>query len=64
MVEILDGLAPAYHVGSLLYELLSIAPHYNAFTRGIIALPAVLYFSLLSVFFLWMNDLSLKRDRG
>lgn len=64
VVEILDGLAPAYHIGSLLYESLSIAPHYSAFTRGIIALPAVLYFSLLSVFFLWMNDLSLKRDRG
>ena len=64
VVEILDGLAPAYHIGSLLYESLSIAPHYGAFTRGIIALPAVLYFSLLSIFFLWMNDLSLKRDRG
>lgn len=64
VVEILDGLAPAYHIGSLLYESLSIAPHYSAFTRGIIALPSVLYFALLSAFFLWMNDLSLKRDRG
>ena len=64
VVEILDGLAPAYHIGSLLYESLSVVLHYSAFTRGIIALPAVLYFFFLSAFFLWMNDRSLKRDRG
>ncbi len=61
VVEVLDGLAPAYHIGSLLCESLSIVPHYNAFTRGIIALPAVLYFTLMSAFFLALNDMSLKR---
>jgi ABC-type transport system involved in multi-copper enzyme maturation permease subunit len=63
VVEILDGLAPAYQLGTFFYESLSITPHYTAFTRGIVALPAILYFVFMSAFFIWMNDLSLKRSK-
>jgi ABC-2 type transport system permease protein len=63
VVEILDGLAPAWHVGTFLYQSLSIVPHYTAFTKGLIDLSAILYFTLMSAFFIWMNDLSLKRSK-
>lgn len=63
VVEVLDGLAPAWQIGTFFYESLSIAPHYGAFTRGIIDLSALLYFLLMTAFFLWMNDLSLKRSK-
>ncbi|MDP6036953.1 MAG: ABC-2 transporter permease [Candidatus Latescibacteria bacterium] len=63
VVEILDGLAPAYQLGTFLYESLSIMPHYAAFTQGVVALPSLLYFALMSAFFIGMNDLSLKRSR-
>ena len=63
VVEILDGLAPAWQVGTFLYQSLSIVPHYTAFTKGLIDLSAILYFTLMSAFFIWMNDLSLKRSK-
>jgi ABC-2 type transport system permease protein len=63
VVEILDGLAPAWQLGTFFYESLSVVPHYTAFTEGLIDLSAVLYFALMSGFFIWMNDLSLKRSK-
>lgn len=63
VVEVLDGLSPAWQIGTFLYESLSIAPRYEAFVRGVIDLSAILYFLLMSAFFLWMNDLSLKRSK-
>jgi ABC-2 type transport system permease protein len=63
VVEILDGLAPTWQLGTFFYESLSIVPHYTAFTQGLIDVSAVLYFLLMSAFFIWMNDLSLKRSK-
>ncbi len=63
VVEILDGLAPTWQLGTFFYESLSVAPHYTAFTEGLVDLSAVLYFALMSGFFIWMNDLSLKRSK-
>lgn len=63
VVEVFDGLAPAYQPGTFLYESLSVVPHYAAFTQGLIDLSSVLYFVLMSGFFIWMNDLTLKRNR-
>ncbi len=63
VVEVLDGLSPSYQMGTFLYESLSISPHYTFFTRGVLDLSAILYFVLMSAFFLFMNDLSLKRSK-
>lgn len=63
VVEILDGLAPTWQLGTFFYESLSIAPHYTALTQGLIDLSSLLYFILMSGFFLWMNDLSLNRSK-
>ena len=63
VVEILDGLATTWQMGTFFYESLSIIPHYTAFTQGLIDLTSVLYFFLMSAFFIWMNDLSLKRSK-
>jgi ABC-2 type transport system permease protein len=64
VVEVLDGLAPSWQPGTLVWEYVSALPHYEAFGRGLVSLADVLYFSLLSGFFLWMNDLVLRHSRG
>lgn len=63
VVEILDGLAPAWQAGTWLYESVSVMPHYAAFGRGIIGLAHLLYFVLLSAFFVWMNEIALRRSK-
>jgi len=64
VVEVLDGLAPSWQPGTLVWEYVSALPHYEAFGRGLVSLADVLFFSLLSGFFLWMNDLVLRHSRG
>jgi len=63
VVEVLDGLAPAWQVGTILYESVSVMPHYEAFTRGAITLHGTLYFVLMSAFFVWMNDVTLRQSK-
>ncbi len=63
VVEVLDGLAPAWQAGTWIYESVSVMPHYQAFGRGAVALADALYFALMSGFFLWMNELSLRRSK-
>ena len=63
VVEVLDGLSPAWQVGTWLYESISVLPHYQAFGRGVIAFVDLVYFALMSGFFVWMNQLSLQRSK-
>ena len=63
VVEVLDGLAPAWQVGTVLYESISIMPHYEAFTRGAVTLSGTLYFVLMSAFFVWMNEVTLRQSK-
>ena len=63
VVEVLDGLSPAWQVGTWLYESVSVMPHYQAFGRGVVALADVFYFLLMSGFFLWANNLVLSRSK-
>jgi len=63
VVAILDGLSPALSVGTLLYEHLSVIPHYEAMVRGVIGLEQLAYFGLLSLLFLWLNVRVLELDR-
>ena len=63
VVEVLDGLSPAWQVGTWLSESVSVLPHYQAFGRGVVALADGLYFLLMSGFFLWANDLVLRRSK-
>lgn len=64
VVTVLDGLFPALGLGTLLFENLSIAPHYDAFVAGTIPLTAVTWFALLSAGFLWVNALVLEQSRA
>ena len=63
VVEVLDGIAPGWEFGSWIYQSVSVMPHYESFTRGVLGLDSVLYFSLMSAFFLWMNEITLKRSK-
>ncbi len=64
VVAVLDGLFPALSLGTRLYESFSVMPHYDAFVRGVVSLPSVLYFGGLSALFLWVNATVLERHRG
>jgi ABC-2 type transport system permease protein len=63
VVEVLDGLTPIWQLGTWLYESVSVMPHYDAFSRGVIGLSHLLYFFLLSAFFVWMNEIALRRSK-
>jgi ABC-2 type transport system permease protein len=55
VVAVLDGLWPRVGLGTLLYENVSVLPHYEAMVRGVIGLDGLAYFGLLSLLFLWLN---------
>jgi ABC-2 type transport system permease protein len=63
VVAVLDGLAPARQLGTWLRASVSVLPRYQAFERGVISVPDVTYFLLLSAAFLWLNRLAVQRAR-
>ncbi len=63
VVEVLDGLAPSRQIGTWLYESVSVIPHYESFCRGVVSLGDVIYFTSLSIFFLVMNEITLRQRR-
>jgi len=63
VVEVIDGLTPSWQLGTWLYESVSVLPHYEAFGRGLIGLADLLYFALMSGFFVWMNQITLQRSK-
>ena len=63
VVEVIDGLAPSWQLGTWTSESLAALPHFKSFTEGIIGLESVLYFFLLSAFFIWMNETTLQRSK-
>lgn len=63
VVEVVDGLTPTWQLGTWLYESVSVMPHYQAFGRGVVGLAHLLYFGLMSGFFIWMNQLALQRSK-
>jgi len=63
VVEVIDGLTPSWQLGTWLYESISVLPHYQAFGRGLISLADTLYFALMSGFFVWMNEITLRRSK-
>jgi ABC-type transport system involved in multi-copper enzyme maturation permease subunit len=64
VVAVLDGLFPGVDVGTRMYESFSTAPHYDAFVRGVVGLPAAVYFVGLSALFLWICSTVLERHRA
>jgi ABC-2 type transport system permease protein len=64
VVAVIDGLFPGVGVGTWLYESVSVMPHYDAFVRGVIGLPAIVYFAGVSVVFLATTAKVLERQRG
>jgi ABC-2 type transport system permease protein len=63
VVAVIDGLAPDLSVGTWLYENVSVMPHYDSFVRGVIGLPAIVYFAGSAALFLWLTALALERNR-
>ena len=63
VVEVVDGLAPAWQLGTWLYESFSVLPHYQAFVSGVVGLGHLLYFTLMCAFFLWLNETTLRRTK-
>lgn len=63
VVEVLDGLQPTWQLGTWLADSVSVLPHYESFCRGVIALGDVGYFTLLSAFFLVMNQITVQREK-
>jgi ABC-2 type transport system permease protein len=61
VVEVIDGLAPGWQLGTVLAEAVSCLPHFEAFVAGLIGLDHLLYFLLLSAFFLWLTQVGLRR---
>ena len=61
VVEVIDGLAPTWQPGTVLADAVSCLPHYEAFVGGLIGLDHLLYFLLLSAFFLWLTQVGLRR---
>jgi gliding motility-associated transport system permease protein len=64
VVAVLDGLAPGLGAGTFLYESVSVAPHYDAFVRGVVDLGAIVYFAGGSALFLWLGARLLRRNRA
>jgi len=63
VVEVLDGLARNLRPGSWIRDALSALPHYDTMTSGVILGGSLLYFVLLTIFFLFMNALMVRRSR-
>ncbi|MEE3041269.1 MAG: ABC transporter permease subunit [Candidatus Latescibacterota bacterium] len=63
VVEILDGLAPDWQLGSWLSGSVSVIPHYDSFVRGIVGFGPILYFVSMIGFFLWLTQIGLRRIR-
>jgi ABC-2 type transport system permease protein len=63
VVAVLDGLAPKLSIGTFLSDHVSCLPHYDAFVRGSIALPACLWFMLASFAFLFATTISVQKNR-
>ncbi|MBQ37593.1 MAG: ABC transporter permease [Gemmatimonadaceae bacterium] len=61
VVEVMDGLWPAWQPGTVVAEALSCLPQYEAFVSGLIGLDHILYFVLMSVLFLWLTQVGLRR---
>jgi ABC-2 type transport system permease protein len=61
VVEVVDGLAPLWQPGTVLADSISCLPHYEAFVSGLIGVDHLLYFLLMSGFFLWLTQVGLRR---
>lgn len=63
-VSVLDGLDPSLALGTFLYERVSVMPHLEAFVRGVVGLPGVLYFGGMTAVLLWIDAVILERHRA
>ena len=61
VVEVLDGLASGWQAGTAVSGAVSWLPPYEAFVGGLIGLDHILYFVLMSAFFLWLTQVGLRR---
>jgi ABC-2 type transport system permease protein len=61
VVEVLDGLAPAWQPGSWLAASCSALPRYEAFCRGWVGFVDAAFFAVLAGVFLWLNARQVAR---
>lgn len=63
VVSVLDGLAPSLQLGTIIYENISVIPHFESFVNGFIGMSDCFYFVALSAVFLYMNVIVVDRSR-
>jgi ABC-2 type transport system permease protein len=63
LVSVLDGISPAWRLGSALREHLSAWPHYERLARGLVEPAALLYFALTGALALWWTAWAVERVR-
>ena len=63
VVRVLDGLRPEWQLGTWLSSSVSVLPRYEPFVEGLIRVSDLIYFALATLFFLVMNELTLRGRR-
>ncbi len=63
VVAVLDGLAPSLEAGTHLSEWVSALPRYQAFARGVVGIPGLVYFAGLSALMLAWNTAAVTKSR-
>lgn len=63
VVNVLDGLAPRWSLGTHVADFFSALPSYESFVRGQLTLRAGVYFLAFAAAFLWMTTLAVERNR-
>jgi len=64
VVAVVDGLAPAWSLGTNIAEHVSARHPYDLFAGGVLAPAACMYFVGLSAVFLWLNAALVERNRS
>lgn len=63
VVEVIDGLAPTLQAGTWIADSFSVLPRYQAFLGGLVQASDLAYFGLLTVFFLCLNEVTVRLAR-
>lgn len=64
VVAVLDGLAPALAVGTLLKDSVALLPHLEAAARGELHVAGFVHAAVYSTVFLWLTTRALERARA
>jgi ABC-type transport system involved in multi-copper enzyme maturation permease subunit len=64
VIAVLDGLFPSLRIGTIINDSISVMPHYDAFVAGTVELSSVVFFTIFSAAFVWLNAVVLEKTRA